>query len=112
MEAAIAAVEEGKNITEQAQVDDMAKAIEDAIAALEKKEPEEEDETLTKPEETKPTETKPAETKPETGDGKTDGSATPPTGDNKNIALWASLAAVSGIAAAALTFNRQKKCDK
>ena len=112
VEAAIAAVEEGKNITEQAQVDDMAKAIEDAIAALEKKEPEEEDETPTKPEETKPAETKPAETKPETGDGKTDGSATPPTGDNKNIALWASLAVVSGIAAAALIFNRQKKCDK
>ena len=64
------------------------------------------------PDETKPTETKPAETKPGTGDGKTDGSATPPTGDNKNIALWASLAAVSGIAAAALTFNRQKKYDK
>ena len=90
----------------------MAKAIEDAIAALEEKEPEEEDETPTKPDETKPTETKPAETKPGTGDGKTDGSATPPTGDNKNIALWASLAVASGIAAAALIFNRQKKCDK
>ena len=36
VEAAIAAVDRTKNITEQAAVDDMAKAINDAVAALEK----------------------------------------------------------------------------
>lgn len=37
VEEAINAVVRGKNIKEQAEVDEMAKAIEDAIAALEKK---------------------------------------------------------------------------
>ena len=37
VEAAVNAVVRGKNITEQSEVDEMAKAIEDAIAALEKK---------------------------------------------------------------------------
>ncbi len=37
MEAAVKAVVRGKNITEQSEVDKMAKDIEDAIAALEKK---------------------------------------------------------------------------
>ena len=37
VEAAVNAVSRGKNITEQSEVDKMAKAIEDAIAALEKK---------------------------------------------------------------------------
>ena len=37
VEAAVKAVVRGKNITEQSEVDKMAKAIEDAIAALEKK---------------------------------------------------------------------------
>lgn len=39
VENAVKAVERGKNITEQAQVDAMAKAIEDAIDALVKKAP-------------------------------------------------------------------------
>ena len=38
VDAAIQAVVRGKNITQQAEVDAMAQAIEDAIAALEKKE--------------------------------------------------------------------------
>ena len=36
MEAAVNAVNRGKNLTEQTEVDAMVKAIEDAIAALEK----------------------------------------------------------------------------
>ena len=37
VETAVKAVVRGKNITEQSEVDKMAKVIEDAIAALEKK---------------------------------------------------------------------------
>lgn len=48
LEAAIAAVDRSKNITEQAAVDAMAKAIEDAVAGLKEKEPENPDETLDK----------------------------------------------------------------
>ena len=60
VEAAVKAVVRGKNITEQSEVDKMAKAIEDAIAALEKK---------------------PASTKPGTSD------KSPQTGDTSNLAL-------------------------
>ena len=38
-----------------------------------------------------------------------DGTKSPSTGDNRKLALWASLAVASGIAAAALTVGRQKK---
>ena len=61
VEAAVNAVVRDKNITEQSDVDEMAKAIEDAIAALEKK---------------------PASTKPGTSDKNHQ------TGDTSNLALW------------------------
>ena len=86
VEAAINAVVRGKNITEQSEVDKMAKAIEDAIAALEKN---------------------PASTKPGTSD------KSPQTGDTSNIALWIALLFVSGGAAIGTTVvSRKKKYNK
>ena len=84
MEAAVNAVVRGKSITEQSEVDKMAKAIEDAIAALEKK---------------------PASTKP----GTSDKSQSPQTGDTSNLALWIALLFVSGGAAVATTVVSRKK---
>ena len=86
VEAAVKAVVRGKNITEQSEVDKMAKAIEDAIAALEKK---------------------PASTKPGTSD------KSPQTGDTSNLALWIALLFVSGGAAIGTTVvSRKKKYSK
>ena len=82
VEAAVKAVVRGKNITEQSEVDKMAKAIEDAIAALEKK---------------------PASTKPGTSD------KSPQTGDNSNFALWIALLFISGGAAIGTTVVSRKK---
>ena len=82
VETAVKAVVRGKNITEQSEVDKMAKAIEDAIAALEKK---------------------PASTKPGTSD------KSPQTGDNSNFALWLALLFVSGGAAIGTTVVSRKK---
>ena len=82
VETAVKAVVRGKNITEQSEVDKMAKAIEDAIAALEKK---------------------PASTKPGTSD------KSPQTGDTSNLALWLSLLLVSGGAAIGTTVVSRKK---
>ena len=83
VETAVKAVVRGKNITEQSEVDKMAKAIEDAIAALEKK---------------------PASTKPGTSD------KSPQTGDTSNLALWISLLLASGGAVTATTvYGRKKK---
>ena len=82
VEAAINAVVRGKNITEQYEVDKMAKAIEDAIAALEKKT---------------------ASTKPGTSD------KSPQTGDTSNVALWIALLFVSGGAAIGTTVVSRKK---
>ena len=82
VEAAVKAVVRGKNITEQSEVDKMAKAIEDAIAALEKK---------------------PASTKPGTTD------KSPQTGDTSNLALWIALLFVSGGAAISTTVVSRKK---
>ena len=82
VEAAVKAVVRGKNITEQSEVDKMAKTIEDAIAALEKK---------------------PASTKPGTSD------KTPQTGDTSNFALWIALLFVSGGAAIGTTIVSKKK---
>lgn len=80
MEAAVNAVVRGKNITEQATVDAMAKAIEEAVAALEKK---------------------PADIKPESGD------KSPLTGSGGNIMLWAAVLLIGGFCAA-LTLKRKK----
>ena len=82
VETAVKAVVRGKNITEQSEVDKMAQAIEDAIAALEKK---------------------PASTKPGTSD------KSPQTGDTSNLALWIALLFISGGAAIGTTVVSRKK---
>ena len=82
VEVAVKAVVRGKNITEQSEVDKMAKAIGDAIAALEKK---------------------PASTKPGTSD------KSPQTGDTSNLALWIALLFISGGAAIGTTVVSRKK---
>ena len=85
VEAAVNAVVRGKNITEQGTVDAMAKAIEDAIAALEKK----------------------PDIKPEIIDN------LPQTGDTSNPALWIALLFVSGSAAIGTgVVSRRKKCNR
>ena len=82
VEAAVNAVVRDKNITEQSEVDAMAQAIEDAIAALEKK---------------------PASTKPGTSN------KSPQTGDTSNIALWIALLLASGGAVTVTTIYGRKK---
>ena len=82
VETAVNAVVRGKNITEQSEVDKMAKAIEDAISALEKK---------------------PASTKPGTSD------KSPQTGDTSNLALWIALLFVNGGATIGATVVSRKK---
>ena len=82
VEAAVNAVVRDKNITEQNEVDAMAKAIEDAIAALEKK---------------------PASIKPGTSDKSSQ------TGDTSNLALWIALLFISGGAAIGTTVVSRKK---
>ena len=83
VEAAINAVVRDKNITEQTEVDAMAKAIEDAIAALEKK---------------------PAEIKPEPGDN------SPQTGDTSNLMPWiALLLASGGVLTGVTVFDKRKR---
>ena len=85
VENAVKAVVRGKNITEQGAVDAMAKAIEDAIAALEKK----------------------PDIKPEMIDN------LPQTGDTSNPALWIALLFVSGSAAVGTgVVSRRKKCNR
>ena len=81
IEAAINAVVRGKNITEQAEVDAMAKAINDAIASIEKK--------------------------PDTKPGDPDN---PQTGDNSNMWLWLAvmLAAGAGLTGT-MVYGRKKK---
>ena len=85
VETAVKAVARGKNITEQGAVDAMAKAIEDAIAALEKK----------------------PDIKPEMIDN------LPQTGDTSNPALWIALLFVCGSAAIGTgVVTRKKKCNR
>ena len=85
VEAAVKAVVRGKNITEQSEVDKMAKAIEDAISALEKK---------------------PASTKPGTSDKSLQ------TGDTSNLAVWIALLFVSGAAITTTAVSRKKKYNR
>ena len=86
VEAAVKAVVRGKNITEQSEVDKMAKDIESAIAALEKK---------------------PASTKAGASD------KGPRTGDTSNLALWFALLFVSGGAVIGTTaLSRKKKHNR
>ena len=82
VEAAVKAVVRGRNITEQSEVDKMAKDIEAAIAALEKK---------------------PASTKAGASD------KGPRTGDTSNLALWFALLFVSGGAVIGTTAVSRKK---
>ena len=86
VKAAVKAVVRGKNITEQSEVDKMAKAIENAISALEKK---------------------PASTKLGTSD------KSPKTGYTSNLALWIALLFISGGAAVGtMVVSRKKKYNK
>ena len=86
VKTAVKAVVRGKNITEQSEVDKMARAIEDAIAALEKK---------------------PASTKLGTSD------KSPQTGDSSNLALCIALLFISGgVAIGTTVVSRKKKYDR
>ena len=86
VEAALKAVARDKNITEQSEVDKMAKAIDDAIAALEKKQ---------------------ASIKPGTSNKCSQ------TDDTSNLALWLILLFTSGGVTIGTTFvSRKKKYNK
>ena len=86
VKTAVKAVVRGKNITEQSEVDKMARAIEDAIAALEKK---------------------PASTKLGTSD------KSPQTGDSSNLALCIALLFISGgVAVGTTVVSRKKKYNR
>ena len=86
VKAAVKAVVRDKNITEQSEVDKMAKAIENAISALEKK---------------------PASAKPGTSD------KNPKTGYTSNLALWIALLFISGgVAVGTMVVSRKKKYNK
>ena len=82
LNTAVDGVVRGKALVSQANVNAMAQAIEDAIAALEKK---------------------PASTKPGTSD------RNPQTGDTSNLALWIALLFISGGAAIGTTVVSRKK---
>ena len=105
MEEAVNAVVRGKNITEQTEVDAMAKAIEDAIAALEKK-----------PAKSTPT----ATAKPVTVSAQAEAvketaavsSVIPQTGDNWNKELHISLFVLSGFALAGTAVLKNRKPHK
>ena len=105
VEEAVNAVVRGKNITEQAEVDAMAKAIEDAIAALERK-----------PAKSTPT----ATAKPVTVSAQAEAvketaavsSVIPQTGDNWNKELHISLFVLSGFALAGTAVLKNRKPHK
>lgn len=105
VEEAVNAVVRGKNITEQAEVDAMAKAIEDAIAALERK-----------PAKSTPT----ATAKPVTVSAQAEAvketaavsSVIPQTGDNWNRELYISLFVLSGLALAGTAVLKNRKPHK
>ena len=99
VESAIKAVVRGKNITEQSEVDAMAKAIEDAINGLEEKPV------------SKPASKTPSKTPPKTPSKPSDGTAkgTPRTGDYSNMKVWLVLFLISGGGAAAVMIYIRKK---
>ena len=103
VEAAVNAVVRDKNITEQSEVDAMAKAIEDAIAALQYKDADytKVDEAIAKANALK--KEKPASIKLGTSDKSLK------TGDTSNLALWIALLLVSGGAAIGTTVVSRKK---
>ena len=109
VEAAVNAVVRDKNITEQTEVDAMAKAIEDAIAALQYKDADHTkgDAAIDKEDAIAALEEKPASTKPGTSD------KSPKTGDTSNLALWIALLFISGGATIGATVvSRKKKYNK
>ena len=104
---AVKAVVRGKNITEQAEVDAMAKAIEDAMTVLEKKAADhgKTDETTGKKDESTGKVNdlkKPVKNKPSTV-------SSPKTGDTANIALWITLLVVGSGAAVGTTIVKRRK---
>ena len=110
VEAAVRAVVRGKNITEQTEVDAMAKAIEDAISALLYKDADHTkvDAEIVKAKVSKDAitapEKKPANTKPGTSDKSLQ------TGDTSNLALWIALLFVSvGATIGTIVVSRKKK---
>lgn len=90
VEKAIAAVDRTKNITEQKEVDAMAKAIEDAIAKLEKKS------------------SSPAKKLPKTNSSNTTKNP-PKTGDNSNLALYVILLILAGSGLGGTVIGKMKK---
>ena len=94
VENAIKAVVRGKNITEQSEVDKMAKAIEDAIASLEKK--------------SVNTNTSTAAQNPKTGNT-SNLTKSPKTDDTSNFALWIALLFAGGGAAIGTSVVRRNK---
>ena len=95
VENAMKAVVRGKNITEQSEVDKMAKAIEDAIAALEKKSDSAKTGAVTQ----------------NPNNGKL--SQSPKTDDMGKFALWFTLLFISGGAViGTVAISRKKKCSR
>ena len=105
VEAAVNAVARGKNITEQAEVDAMAKAIEDAIAALQYKDA---DKTTPAPAATA-TPAPAATATPAPAATATPQYTIPQTGDTSNPALLVVLMLVSGSAAIGTAVVASKK---
>ena len=112
VEAAVNAVTRGKNITEQTEVDTMAKAIEDAIAALQYKDA---DKTTPAPATTATpapvataTPAPAATVTPAPAATATPQYTIPQTGDTANPALWFALLIASGFALAAIFVLRRK----
>lgn len=108
VEEAISQIDWDKNITEQSEVDAMAQAIEDAIAALEKIE-----------EQDKPVTEEPGQDRPEAGDadqtddasGRSEVSTVPQTGDGSDIFVWLliGIASGAGFGAASLWLRRKRQ---
>ena len=106
VEDAVSAVVRGKNITEQGEVDNMAKAIEDAITNLEKKpaaipsEPEQSSE----PSQPGESQTEPSKDNPNAGE--TD---IPQTGDNSSVLPVIAVMLLAGAGAVGTVFMSRKK---
>ena len=105
VETAVNAVVRGKNITEQGEVDAMAKAIEDALAALQYKDA---DKTTPAPAAT-PTPAPAATATPEPAATAIPQYTIPQTGDTSNPALLVVLMLVSGSAAIGIAVVGSKK---
>ena len=112
VEAAVNAVVWDKNITEQAEVDAMAQAIEDAIDGLEEKQTD----VPTKP--TVPNDSNDSNqtngaTSPKTDDNQTDNTTSPKTGDNSNIALWIAVMLSAGaVLTGTAIYSRKRKYNR